>query len=100
MELMAARGWPAARMHNEGFGIVARSYRIQYMSPAFLDDELEVATWVSEVKRSSATRHYTVTRTGDGEAITRAQAVWVWINLETGRPVRIPTAFAGAFAGS
>ena len=98
MELMAARDWPAARLHEEGLGIVARSYRIQYMAPAILDDELEVATWLSEIKRSSATRHYTITRAGDGEPIARAQAVWVWVNLGTGRPVRIPADFAAAFA--
>jgi acyl-CoA thioester hydrolase len=100
MELMAARDWTAARMHDEGFGIVARSYRIQYMSPALLDDELEVSTWVSQVKRSSAVRHYTITRAGDGEVIARAQAVWVWVNLQTGGPMRIPAEFLSAFAAN
>ena len=31
MEMLSAGGWPAARMHAEGFGIVAREYRIQYL---------------------------------------------------------------------
>lgn len=98
MELMADRGWPAARLHDEGFGIVARNYRIQYLTPAYLDDELEVATWVSQVKRATALRHYTLTRLSDGESIVRAQALWVWIDLESGRPQRISDAFLEAFA--
>jgi acyl-CoA thioester hydrolase len=98
MEMMVAGGWPAARMHAQGFGIVAREYRIQYLVPALLDDELEVATWVSNVKRASASRHYTITRVSDGEPIVRAQALWVWVDLSSGRPLRIPADFMQAFA--
>ena len=100
MEMMAAYDWPAARMHAEGFGIVAREYRIQYVAPALLDDELEVASWVSEVKRASALRHYTITRVSDGESILRAQAWWVWVDVDSGRPLRIPADFLAAFAGN
>ena len=98
MEMMVARGWPAARMHAEGFGIVAREYRIQYLVPALLDDELEVATWVSNVKRATALRHYTIDRVSDGVPIVRAQAMWVWVDLKSGRPLRIPASFMDAFA--
>ena len=98
MEMMVAGGWSAARMHAQGFGIVAREYRIQYLVPALLDDELEVATWVSNVKRASASRHYTITRVSDGEPIVRAQALWVWVDLSSGRPLRIPADFMQAFA--
>lgn len=97
MELMVSVGWPAARLHDAGFGIVARDYRIQYIAPALLDEELEVATWVSNVRRSSATRHYAITRVSDGQLIVRAQALWVWVDLQSGRPVRIPEAFMEAF---
>lgn len=98
MELMATRAWTAARMQAEGFGIVAREYRLEYRQPALLDDELQVATWVSDVKRATAKRHYTVCRLADGELLLRAQALWVWVDLATGRPLRIPTDFLQAFA--
>ena len=97
MELMVDRGWPAARMHADGFGIVAREFRIQYQAPAFLDDVLEVATWVSQVKRASVLRHYVIQRVRDAEPIVRAQALWVWIDLSTGRPLRIPVHYLEAF---
>lgn len=98
MALMAERGWPAARLHAAGLGIVARSYRLQYVAPALLDDELEIATWVSGVKRTSATRHYEVRRPADGRLLLRAQALWVCVDLQKGRPVRIPEGFMVAFA--
>jgi acyl-CoA thioester hydrolase len=98
MELMVDRGWPAARMQDDGFGIVAREFRIKYLAPALLDDVLEVATWVSTVKRATVLRHYAINRVSDGEPIVRAQALWVWVDLATGRPMRIPAHYLDAFA--
>jgi acyl-CoA thioester hydrolase len=100
MELMVDRGWPAARMHTDGFGIVAREFRIKYLAPALLDDELEVATWVSKVKRATVLRDYVIQRVSDGEPIVRAQALWVWVDLATGRPMRIPAHYLDAFSGN
>jgi acyl-CoA thioesterase FadM len=58
-----------------------------------MDDELQIATWVSGIKRATAERHYTVCRLSDGQLLTRANAHWVWVNLETGRPIPIPPDF-------
>ncbi len=85
-------------MREAGFGIFARRYRIEYRLPALLDDELEVSTWISDVKRSSAVRHYTITRAGDEALLARGHALWVWVDLVTGRPLRVPEDFAAAFA--
>lgn len=98
VQVAAAHHWPMARMTAAGFGIVARRYRIDYKRPALLDQELEIATYISDVKRSSATRHYAITRVEDGALLTRAQAVWVWVSLETGRPIRVPDDFVADFA--
>ncbi len=97
VQVAAAHGWPMTRMINEGFGIVARHYRIQYKTPAVLDDELDIATWISNVKRATAVRHYTITRRGDNELLAQARVLWVWVNLESGRPIRIPANFIADF---
>lgn len=94
-----SRGWPISRMLEEGgFAIVARRYRIEYRAQALLDDELEVATWISDVKRATAVRHYAIRRAADEALLTRAWALWVWVDLETGRPTRIPENFISDFA--
>ncbi|MEW5989622.1 MAG: thioesterase family protein, partial [Chloroflexota bacterium] len=93
-----AHGWPVSRMVAEGFAIVARRYRIEYRQPAVLDDELEVVTWVSDVRRATAMRHYTIARPADGQLLARASAHWVWVNLQTGQPIRIPAHFRADFA--
>ncbi len=98
VQVAAAHQWPMARMFEAGFGIVARRYRIEYQQPARLDDDLEIQTWISSPKNSSAVRNYTITRVEDGALVVRAHVVWVWIDLATGRPIRIPPEFAADFA--
>jgi acyl-CoA thioester hydrolase len=93
VEFVRQHGWPVERMMRSGFGIVARNFQILYERPAVMDDELEVATWVSDVKRVSAVRHYTIHRVADGQLMLRARALWVWVNLTRGRPMRIPDDF-------
>jgi acyl-CoA thioester hydrolase len=98
IEVAAFYGWPMTRMMEAGFGIIARRYRIEYRLPALLGDELEVSTWVSEPKRVTAVRHYTVHRVADDALLARAHVLWVWVSLETGKPIRTPADFMEDFA--
>jgi acyl-CoA thioester hydrolase len=98
VHVSAAHNWPLERMWAEGFAIIARRHQIEYRQPAVLGDELELATWVSDVRRATATRHYTITRLGDGELLARAHTLWVWVDIETGRPIRIPAGFMPDFS--
>jgi len=93
IEFVRSEGWSVERMMRAGFGIIARSFRIEYKQPALIDDELEIATWVSDVKRVTAVRHYTIRRAADEKLLVRARALWVWVDLATGRPIRIPVDF-------
>ena len=97
MQVAAAFGWPATRMMAEGFGIIARRHWIEYKQSALLDDDLKIATWVSHVKRATAFRHYAITRPGDEALIARARTLYVWVNLNTGQPIRIPAQFLADF---
>lgn len=98
VQVAAAYGWPMSRMAAEGFGIIARRHHIEYREPALLGDELEIATWVSDVKRAMATRHYAIRRARDGALLARIRTLWVWVNLKTHLPMRVPAQFMAAFA--
>ncbi len=93
-----AHGWPMQRMLAAGFGMVARQHQIEYRQPALLGDELEIATWYSDVQRATAYRHYTIRRAGDGVLLARARTRWVWIDMQTRKPIRIPEHFIHDFA--
>jgi acyl-CoA thioester hydrolase len=98
IEVAAAYDWPVERMTAAGFAIIVRRHRIQYRQPARLNDELEVATWVSDVKRATAIRHYTITRAGDETLIARVHTLYVWVDITTGQPLRISPQFLADFA--
>lgn len=98
VQVAAAFGWPMTRIMERGFGIVARRYRIEYKQSALPGETLELATWVSDVKRATAARHYTISRESDGTLLARAHVLWVWVDLVTGRPIRIPEDFLADFA--
>lgn len=91
-------GWGMGRLLNEGFGIIARRYRILYLQPAYVDEEVDIACWFSDFKRAMATRHYTITRVSDEELLARARVLWIFFDIEKQRPRRVLPEFIQDFA--
>ena len=98
IQVCDAHGWSMQRMKEEGFGILARRHLIEYRQAAQMGDELDVSTWFSEAQRSTAFRHYAIRRVSDGELLLRARTLYVWFDVKTGRPIRIPQHFLAEFA--
>lgn len=92
-----AFGWSAKRMQNEGFAIVARQVRVEYRQQAALGDSLVISTYLSDLRRASATRHYLITRADDGGLIAQARALWIFVNLNTAGIMRLPAVFLDDF---
>ncbi len=93
-----AYGWSASQMQTAGFGILVRRLHVEYLQPAVLDDELEIATWAYGARRVTAHRTYTISRVRDGAVLVQVDGLYAWFDLQTGRPVRIPPDFIAAFA--
>ncbi|MEO1288675.1 MAG: YbgC/FadM family acyl-CoA thioesterase [Chloroflexota bacterium] len=91
-------GWSMQRMLDEGFALVLRRFRIQYLQAAFLDDDLRISTWVSDVKRATALRHYDVRRASDNTLLARAYGMIVCFDLDKQRPMRVPQTLLDDFA--
>lgn len=89
--------WSMARMLQAGFAIVLRRLRVLYLQPALLDDEVDVACWLSGSKRATVTRHYTITRAADGAVLARGLGTLVCLDLQTMRPIRFPQALVDDF---
>lgn len=96
-QVAVAFKWPMSRIAEAGFGIITRRHRMEYLQPALMDEELEITTWVSNVKRATAHRHYTIRRVDDGALLARCLTLWVWVDLSTGRPMRVPPDFVEDF---
>jgi acyl-CoA thioester hydrolase len=91
----AAQGWPMERYLSAGSAWVVRSHFVEYLRPAFAADDLRVATWVAEFDTRKSPRRYLFSRGTD--PVARAETMWVYVDLATGRPTRIPDDLRQAF---
>ena len=93
----AAQGWPGPRYRELGQGWVVRSHAIEYLLPAFAGDRVVVETWVALMKKVTSLRRYRIVRGGDGALLATAETNWAFVDLVTGKPVRIPPGVGEAF---
>ncbi|NEQ89161.1 MAG: acyl-CoA thioesterase [Moorea sp. SIO2I5] len=98
LQLCSNFGWPIDRMEKEGFAIFARRYRIEYLKPVGIGDRLILQTWVADPRRAMATRHYRLLRKSDMQPVVQARCLWVWVDIENEKPMRIPPHFLEDFA--
>ncbi|MCB1070020.1 MAG: acyl-CoA thioesterase [Verrucomicrobia bacterium] len=86
-----------ADMEREHAAWVARSHHIEYLSPAFLGEQIELATWVSNLRRVRSIRRYQFTHVASNKLIGEGQTEWIYIDRETGRPKSVPGSLASKF---
>ena len=76
---------------------VARSHKIEYLSPAFAGDEIEAQTWVADFRKVRSLRRYEFVRVTDQTTLARGETDWVFMDAATGKPRSIPASVSGAF---
>ena len=76
---------------------VVRSHHIEYLRPAFLDDQIEASTWVVNFGRVRSLRRHKFVRLSDGAVLAKGETDWVFVNAESGRPRSIPDEIKAAF---
>ena len=91
----AANGWPMERYLETGAAWVVRSHFIEYLRPAFAGDALEIQTWASSLALREVTRKYRFLRAR--QLLARAETKWVYVDIKSGRPKRIPEELLGSF---
>jgi acyl-CoA thioester hydrolase len=91
------QGWTVARYLDTKTTWVIRSHYIEYIRPAFMGDELIVATWVAGIDVQTSPRKYRFVRARDGKPMVEAETLWVYCDATTGRPLDITAAIREAF---
>lgn len=89
-EAAIRHGESAGYQPLEGTGWFVREHRIEYLLPAFLGNEIELRTWITEWKRVRLHRRYEFIRHSDGKVVARGETDWVHVDVKTGRPIAIP----------
>jgi len=93
----SAQGWPPERYLSNGRVWVVRSHFVEYLRPLSAGDRIVISTWLEDLKTSSSLRKYAFAYAETREIAARAETRWVFIDLESGRPQRIPADLKDAF---
>lgn len=94
----AAQGWSMERYAAVGQGWVVHRHTITYKRPAVAGDVLLAATWVAEYASRQCLRRYCFLRQADGAVLAEAETAWMYIDMTTGRAIRVPDALRHDFA--
>ena len=76
---------------------VVRTHQIEYFSPAFAGEQIQISTWIVNFSRVRSLRRYRFDRASDGKLLVRGETDWVMVNRTTGRPASIPDDVRNAF---
>jgi YbgC/YbaW family acyl-CoA thioester hydrolase len=92
-------GWPIQRILRQNQAGVTQWIHILYQGQAQIGDKIEVASYFSDLGTTSCTRHDVVRRLSDDFVLARGHTRWIWIDLETWKPVAIPADYLSALEG-
>ena len=73
---------------------VVREHKIEYLLPAFEGEEIEIQTWIADVRRVRSLRCYKFVRRSDAKLLVRGETDWVFVDVKTGAPRAIPSSVA------
>jgi len=76
---------------------VVREHKIEYLLPAFAGEEIEIRTWVENIRRVRSLRKYEFVRKADGKTLVRGETDWVFMDVKTGSPRAVPDAVIKVF---
>jgi acyl-CoA thioester hydrolase len=79
---------------------VVREHKIEYLLPAFAEEEIEIKTWVENVRRVRSLRKYEFVRKSDGKVLVRGETDWVFVDVKTGTPRAIPEEVSRVFSSN
>ncbi len=76
---------------------VAREHHVEYLLPAYLGEEIEIRTWVENIRRVRSLRKYEFIRKTDGKLLVRGETDWVFMDVMTGSPKAVPESVTRVF---
>ncbi|MCE9647887.1 MAG: acyl-CoA thioesterase [Chloroflexi bacterium] len=76
---------------------VVREHKIEYLVPAYSGEEIEVKTWVENIRRVRSLRKYEFVRKADDKILVKGETDWVFVDVKTGSPRAVPQAVSKIF---
>lgn len=88
VEHYASIGGMEAQGNNSTW--VVREHKVEYLLPAFVDEEIEIRTWVENIRRVRSLRKYEFVRKADDKVLVKGETDWVFVDVKTGMPKAVP----------
>lgn len=67
-----------------------RAHRIEYFRPAFVNDDINVITWVADYRKVRCLRKYRFVRASDQAVLADGETDWIFVDADNTRPRVIP----------
>lgn len=89
VQLAAKKHWSelSKNKFDQKFAWVVLRHEIDYLSPAYLNDELTIKTWVGETGGVKSVRHVEIFKFD--KLLVRAKTTWCLVDLNLNKPLRI-----------
>jgi acyl-CoA thioester hydrolase len=98
IEHSCVQGWPMQRYLDAGASWFVRSHTIEYLRPAILGDEIIIYTWIAGLSERTSPRRTLFVRGGERrQVLARAETLWTFVNIATGRSLPISEEVRSAF---
>ncbi len=99
IEHSSAQGWTMERYLESGKSWYVRSHTIEYLRPALKGDEITLYTWVAAMAGRTSPRRTLFLRTSNRrrQIIARAETLWTFVDIRTGRSIPISSEVRSAF---
>lgn len=92
-----ARGLDVEGYRKLGAFFVVRRHEVDYLRPVLRGEELLLRTWIDSAAAAKCERCVDIVRVSDSVAVARARTVWGYVDVNSGRPTRIPDELRVAF---
>lgn len=79
---------------------VIREHKVEYFLPAFEGEEIEIRTWVENVRRVRSLRKYEFVRKADNKILVKGETDWVFVDVKTGSPRAVPKDVIAVFTNT
>src|SRR5439155_12650768 len=99
VEASAAVGYDAPWYARTGAMWIVRRSTFEVTRPARAGERLAIRTWVEDFRRVRSHRRYAV-HGADGAPVLEALTDWVYVDVESGRPRRVPRELETAFGSA
>ena len=88
----------ASAQSQAAIGWIVLRHEIDYKTPASLGDEIVLRTWVGQASRLKFERFTEIRRKIDDRLLAQGRAVWVPIDVRTGKPTRVAAELRSQFS--